>query len=385
MAAIDAGVDAVDVASAPMAGTTSQPSASALIAALEHTERDSGITLDAVTAMEPFWESVRLVYSPFESGLPGPTGRVYKHEIPGGQLSNLRQQAIALGLGNQFEKVEDMYAAANEILGRPTKVTPSSKVVGDLALHLVAVNADPMDFAENPQNYDIPDSVVGFMAGELGDLPGGWPEPFRTKVLQGKNLKFGVTEVSPTDLDALRGSSEIRRETLNRLLFAGPTADFRRFRDTYGNLDQIDTVDYLYGLEPGREHVVEMAKGIRLYFELEAIGTPDAKGFRTVMATMNGQLRPINVRDDKIQVSVASAEKADPSKLGHVAAPFSGTVTVQTVEGAHVEVGQAVASIEAMKMEATITASVAGIVRRIAMPRTQVVEAGDLILVVESE
>ena len=385
MAAIDAGVDAVDVASAPMAGTTSQPSASALIAALEHTERDSGITLDAVTAMEPFWESVRLVYSPFESGLPGPTGRVYKHEIPGGQLSNLRQQAISLGLGNQFEKVEDMYAAANEILGRPTKVTPSSKVVGDLALHLVAVNADPKDFAENPQNYDVPDSVVGFMAGELGDLPGGWPEPFRTKVLQGKNLKFGVTEVSPTDLDALRGSSEIRRETLNRLLFAGPTADFRRFRDTYGNLDQVDTVDYLYGLEPGREHVVEMAKGIRLYFELEAIGTPDAKGFRTVMATMNGQLRPINIRDNKIQVSVASAEKADPSKLGHVAAPFSGTVTVQTVEGAHVEVGQAVASIEAMKMEATITSSVAGIVRRIAMPRTQAVEAGDLILVVESE
>ncbi len=385
MAAIDAGVDAVDVASAPMAGTTSQPSASALIAALEHTERDSGITLDSVTAMEPYWESVRQVYSPFESGLPGPTGRVYKHEIPGGQLSNLRQQAIALGLGNQFEKVEDMYAAANEILGRPTKVTPSSKVVGDLALHLVAVNADPKDFAENPQNYDIPDSVVGFMAGELGDLPGGWPEPFRTKVLQGKNLKFGITEVSPSDLEALAGTSEVRRATLNRLLFAAPTAEFKRFRDTYGNLDQVDTVDYLYGLESGREHVVEIAKGVRLYVGLEAIGTPDAKGFRTVMATLNGQLRPINVRDAKIQVAVASAEKADPANLGHVAAPFSGTVTVQTVEGARVEVGQAVASIEAMKMEATITASVTGVVKRIALPKPQSVEAGDLILVIESE
>ncbi|MCX8529099.1 MAG: pyruvate carboxylase [Rhodoluna sp.] len=385
MAAIDAGVDAVDVASAPMGGTTSQPSASALIAALEHTPRDSGITLEAVTAMEPYWESVRQVYSPFESGLPGPTGRVYKHEIPGGQLSNLRQQAIALGLGNQFEKVEDMYAAANEILGRPTKVTPSSKVVGDLALHLVAVNADPKDFAENPQNYDVPDSVVGFMAGELGDLPGGWPEPFRSKVLQGKNLKFGITPVSAADLEALAGSPELRRATLNRLLFAGPTAEFRKFRDTYGNLDQVDTVDYLYGLEPGREHVVEMSKGIRLYVILEAIGTPDARGFRTVMATLNGQLRPINVRDTKIQVAVASAEKADPSNLGHVAAPFSGTVTVQTVEGAHVEVGQAVATIEAMKMEATITSSVAGVVKRIALTRPQSVEAGDLILVVESE
>jgi pyruvate carboxylase len=195
MAAIDAGVDAVDVASAPMAGTTSQPSASALVAALAHTPRDTGISLDQISALEPYWEAVRSVYAPFESGLPGPTGRVYKHEIPGGQLSNLRQQAIALGLGDHFEKVEDMYAAANEILGRPTKVTPSSKVVGDLALHLVAVNADPKDFAENPQNYDVPDSVVGFMAGELGDLPGGWPEPFRTKVLQGKQLKFGITPV----------------------------------------------------------------------------------------------------------------------------------------------------------------------------------------------
>ncbi|MCX6496806.1 MAG: pyruvate carboxylase, partial [Rhodoluna sp.] len=199
IAAIDAGVDAVDVASAPMAGTTSQPSASALVAALANTDRDSGISLDEMTALEPYWEAVRNAYAPFESGLSGPTGRVYKHEIPGGQLSNLRQQAIALGLGNQFERVEDMYAAANQILGRPPKVTPSSKVVGDLALHLVAVNADPADFAENPQNYDIPDSVIGFMAGELGDLPGGWPEPFRTKVLQGKSPKFGLTEVSAQD------------------------------------------------------------------------------------------------------------------------------------------------------------------------------------------
>ena len=386
MAAIDAGVDAVDVASAPMAGTTSQPSASALIAALAHTERDSGITLDSVTALEPYWESVRIVYSPFESGLPGPTGRVYKHEIPGGQLSNLRQQAIALGLGNQFEKVEDMYAAANVILGRPTKVTPSSKVVGDLALHLVAVGADPKDFAANPQNYDVPDSVIGFMAGELGDLPGGWPEPFRTKVLQGKTPKFGITAVSSEDLEKLNGDdARERRATLNRLLFAGPYADFLKSRDSYGNLDQVDTVDYLYGLEPGQEHVVQITKGIRLYVGLEAIGTPDPKGFRTVMATLNGQLRPINIRDRKISANVPQSEKADSKNLGHVAAPFQGVVTVQTVEGAHVEIGQAVATIEAMKMEATITASASGVVRRIAIGKTQAVDAGDLILVVESE
>ncbi len=386
MAAIDAGVDAVDVASAPMAGTTSQPSASALIAALAHTERDTQIPLQDVMALEPYWEAVRTVYSPFESGLPGPTGRVYKHEIPGGQLSNLRQQAIALGLGNQFEKVEDMYAAANEILGRPTKVTPSSKVVGDLALHLVAVGADPVDFAANPQNYDVPDSVVGFMAGELGDLPGGWPEPFRTKVLQGKQPKFGIKDVSADDLAALNSDdAKARRATLNRLLFPGPFSDFLKSRETYGNLDQVDTIDYLYGLEPGREHVVQISRGVRLYVGLEAIGTPDAKGYRTVMATLNGQLRPINIRDRKIVADVPLAEKADPSNTGHVAAPFQGVVTVQTVEGAHVEIGSPVATIEAMKMEATITASAAGVVRRIAIHKTQALEAGDLILVVEAE
>lgn len=386
MAAINVGVDAVDVASAPMAGTTSQPSASALVAALAHTNKDSGISLDAVAELEPYWEAVRNVYAPFESGLPGPTGRVYHHEIPGGQLSNLRQQAIALGLGDQFEKVENMYASANAILGRPTKVTPSSKVVGDLALHLVAVNADPADFAENPQNYDVPDSVIGFMAGELGDLPGGWPEPFRTKVLAGKSPKFGITPVSADDLAALQGSdAATRRSTLNRLLFPGPTADFQKSQDAFGNLDQIETVDYLYGLEQGVEHVVTLSRGVQIYVGLEAIGSPDAKGFRTVMATLNGQLRPINIRDRKIAVDTVQAEKADSSNLGHVAAPFAGVVTLQTVEGTHVEVGQPVATIEAMKMEATITASVAGIVRRLAVSKTQSVDAGDLILVVEAE
>ncbi|MBA4101935.1 MAG: pyruvate carboxylase, partial [Arthrobacter sp.] len=146
LAAVDAGVDAVDVASASLAGTTSQPSASALVAALAHTPRDTGLSLAAVSSLEPYWEAVRRVYAPFESGLPGPTGRVYQHEIPGGQLSNLRQQAMALGLGERFEAIEDMYTAADRILGRLVKVTPSSKVVGDLALHLVGLNADPADF-----------------------------------------------------------------------------------------------------------------------------------------------------------------------------------------------------------------------------------------------
>jgi pyruvate carboxylase len=380
LAASRAGADVVDVASAPMAGTTSQPSASALIAALAHTERDTGISLQAVSDLEPYWEAVRHAYKPFESGLPGPTGRVYKHEMPGGQLSNLRQQAIALGLADHFEKIEDLYAAANRILGRPTKVTPSSKAVGDLALALAAADADPDDFEQNPDKYDIPDSVIGFMAGELGDLPGGWPEPFRTKVLAGRTVKIGVTELSEAESADLGADSATRRRTLNRLLFAGPTAAFEQNRELYGDLSVVDTTDYLYGLQQGTEHIVEMSKGVRLYVGLEAIGEADDKGMRTVMTTLNGQLRPVFVRDRGIQVESKAAEKADPVRPGHVAAPFSGVVTLQVEEGATVAAGQAVASIEAMKMEAAITAGVAGTVKRLAIPKTQQVDAGDLLM-----
>jgi pyruvate carboxylase len=363
-----------------MAGTTSQPSASALVAALAHTERDTGISLQAVSDLEPYWEAVRHVYKPFESGLPGPTGRVYKHEIPGGQLSNLRQQAISLGLGDQFEKVEDLYAAANRILGRPPKVTPSSKVVGDLALALAAADADPDDFEENPQKYDIPDSVVGFMAGELGDLPGGWPEPFRTKVLKGRSVKIGVEELTAEDTADLDADSATRRRTLNRLLFPAPTKIFEQNRDMFGDLSVVDTTDYLYGLQQGQEHVIEMSKGVSLYVGLEAIGEADDKGMRTVMTTMNGQLRPVFVRDRGVSVQGKAAEKADPAKPGHIAAPFSGVVTLQVEEGQAIEAGQAVASIEAMKMEAAITSPVAGTVKRVAIPKTQQVDAGDLIV-----
>jgi pyruvate carboxylase len=382
LAASAAGADAVDAASAPLAGTTSQPSLSALVAALAHTERDTGLDLAAVADLEPYWEAVRGMYRPFESGLPGPTGRVYRHEIPGGQLSNLRQQAIALGLADDFELIEDMYAAANDILGRIPKVTPSSKVVGDLALHLAAVKADPAEFAANPQNYDIPDSVVGFMAGELGDLPGGWPEPFRTSVLAGRDVKIGVAPVSDADRSALQGTSGERRDALNRLLFPAPTRQFAQVREVFGDVSLLDTADYLYGLVAGDEHVVEIERGVRLYVGLEAIGEPDAKGMRTVMTTLNGQLRPVFVRDRSIVVETRQAEKADTSRPGQVAAPFSGVVTLKCTVGDTVAAGQAVASIEAMKMEAGITAPVDGVVERLAIGGTQQVEAGDLLVVI---
>ncbi|MGC5221877.1 pyruvate carboxylase [Micromonospora sp. DT81.3] len=382
LAASAAGADAVDAAAAPMSGTTSQPSLSSLVAALSHTERDTGLDLDAVSDLEPYWEAVRHLYRPFESGLPGPTGRVYRHEIPGGQLSNLRQQAIALGLSEDFELIEDMYAAADRILGRVPKVTPSSKVVGDLALHLAAVKADPADFEANPEKYDVPDSVVGFMAGELGDLPGGWPEPFRTKVLAGRDVKIGVTPLTDADTAGLAGDAASRRGTLNRLLFPAPTKSYEAVREAFGDLSVLDTVDYLYGLAEGTEHVVEIERGVRLFVGLEAIGAADDKGMRTVMTTLNGQLRPVFVRDRSIQVDVREAEKADTSKPGQVAAPFSGVVTLKVDVGDVVVAGQPVASIEAMKMEAAITAPVPGVVERLALGATQQVDAGDLLVVI---
>jgi pyruvate carboxylase len=323
------------------------------------------------------------VYAPFESGLAGPTGRVYKHEIPGGQLSNLRQQAIALGLGDRFEQVDDWYAEANRILGRPTKVTPSSKVVGDLALQLAATNADPADFEENPDKYDIPDSVIGFMAGELGDLPGGWPQPFRSQVPKGRQVKIGVEPLTAEDAAALQGDPLTRRAALNRLLFPAPTRQFDEVRDQYGDVSILDTLDYLYGLRAGVEHTVQIGPGVNLFVGLEAIGEADDKGMRTVMTTLNGQLRPVFVRDRSIAVQTASAEKADSSKPGHVAAPFSGVVSLKIAVGETVEAGQPVATIEAMKMEAAITSPVAGTVTRLAIPATQQVDAGDLLVVVE--
>jgi pyruvate carboxylase len=380
MAAIEAGVDAVDVATASMAGTTSQPSMSALVAALAHTERAPDLKLRDVTDLEPYWAAVRQVYHPFESGLSSPTGRVYDHEIPGGQLSNLRQQAIALGLADKFERIEELYAAADRILGRLVKVTPSSKVVGDLALHLVAAGADAAEFAAHPERFDIPDSVIGFLSGELGDPPGGWPEPFRTAALAGRQVGTRQVELGEQDL---RDLAEQPRPTLNRLLFPAPTKEFEQIRATYGDIGVLDTADYLFGLEPGAEHVVELERGVRLLAGLEAVGAADERGIRTVMCTLNGQLRPIQVRDRSIKVAVHQAERANPDDPGHIAAPFAGVISLRTKVGDTVEAGQVIATIEAMKMEASVTTPIGGQVVRVATAAVQQVEGGDLLLVVQ--
>ncbi|MFV8050692.1 pyruvate carboxylase [Mycobacterium sp. 48b] len=382
VAAWNAGADAVDGAAAPLAGTTSQPSLSSIVAAAAHSQFDTGLSLDAVCDLEPYWEALRRVYAPFESGLPAPTGRVYTHEIPGGQLSNLRQQAIALGLGDRFEDIEANYAAADRMLGRLVKVTPSSKVVGDLALSFVGAGIRAEEFAQDPARYDIPDSVIGFLRGELGDPAGGWPEPLRTKALEGRGAVRPVQDLSAEDETLLAAPGPKRQQALNRLLFPGPTAEFEAHRDEYGDTSRLSANQFFYGLRHGEEHRVKLDPGVELLIGLEAISEADERGMRTVMCILNGQLRPIVVRDRSIASEVPVAEKADRNNSAHVGAPFAGVVSVNVVEGQVVEAGQSIATIEAMKMEAAITAPESGTVNRIAVAQTAQVEGGDLLVVV---
>ncbi|MDH6197246.1 pyruvate carboxylase [Mycobacterium frederiksbergense] len=385
LAAWQAGASAVDGAAAPLAGTTSQPALSSIVAAAAHTEYDTGLSLANVCDLEPYWEALRKVYAPFDvaaSGPPAPTGRVYTHEIPGGQLSNLRQQAIALGLGDRFEEIEANYAAADRVLGRLVKVTPSSKVVGDLALALVGAGVSAQEFAADPARYDIPDSVIGFLRGELGDPPGGWPEPLRTKALEGRGPAKPIQELSAEDETLLAAPGPKRQAALNRLLFPGPTKEFEAHRETYGDTSSLSANQFFYGLRYGEEHRVELERGVQLLIGLEAVSDADERGMRTVMCILNGQLRPITVRDRSIASEVPAAEKADRNNPDHVAAPFAGVVTVGVTAGDTVEAGATIATIEAMKMEAAITAPKAGTVQRVAVSTTAQVEGGDLLVVV---
>ncbi|MBU9765849.1 pyruvate carboxylase [Mycobacterium sp. TNTM28] len=385
VAAWHAGADAVDGAAAPLAGTTSQPSLSSIVAAAAHSRFDTGLSLEAVCDLEPYWEALRRVYAPFDvatSGAVSPTGRVYTHEIPGGQLSNLRQQAQALGLGDRFEDIEANYAAADRMLGRLVKVTPSSKVVGDLALAMVGAGIAAEDFAADPARYDIPDSVIGFLCGELGEPAGGWPEPLRTKALEGRGRPRRTAELSAEDEVLLDSPGPKRQATLNRLLFPGPAAEFEAHRDEYGDTSRLSANQFFYGLRHGEEHRVTLEPGVELLIGLEAISEPDERGMRTVMCILNGQLRPIVVRDSSIASEIPVAEKADRTNPAHIGAPFAGVVVVTAAEGDAVEAGQVIGTIEAMKMEAAITAPASGNVTRVAVAQTAQVEGGDLLVVI---
>ena len=389
LAALEAGVDAVDGAAAPLSGMTSQPSLSAIVAVTDHTERETGISLDALGDLEPYWEAVRTLYAPFEAGLRSPTGTVYRHEIPGGQLSNLRQQAIEMGLGNRFEEIERLYARCDELLGRLVKVTPTSKVVGDLALYLISGDIDPDDLEEDPASQDLPDSVLGFLRGELGEPPGGWPEPFRSRALSDRETDddSGDDELSEEDRDALPtggGVNSERRSTLNRLLLPGPAAEKAEADEKYGNVSVVPTKAFLYGLETGEELAVDLEPGVRLYVSLETVMEPDERGIRTLLVSLNGQSRPVDAQDRSREPEVPAHEKADPDEPGHVAAPMMGAVTLSVEEGEEVEEGRQIGTMEAMKMESSIGAPVSGTVERLVVQSGANVESGDLLLVIQT-
>ncbi len=380
LAAAEAGVDAVDGAAAPLAGMTSQPSLAAIVAATDGTQRATGLSLEALNALEPYWQAVRRLYAPFEMGLDAPTGTVYRHEIPGGQLSNLRAQAQALGLGDRFEEVEELYAAADRILGRPVKVTPSSKVVGDLALALAGAGADPAELEAHPERFDLPASVIGFLAGELGTPAGGFQEPFRSRALEGRAWSPPAAGLTAEQEAALAGPD--RRAALSELLFPGPAEEQHEATERHGDVSVLPTRLFLHGLERGREEVVDLAPGVRLILELETVGEPDGRGIRTVLVRVNGQLRPFDVHDLSAAAAEPAAEQADPRNPGHVAAPYAGAVTVAVSPGDEVEAGQPLATIEAMKMESAIGAPVAGTVERLAVQPVAQVQPGDLLLVI---
>jgi pyruvate carboxylase len=381
LAAAQAGVDALDGAAAPFAGVTSQPSLSAIIAALAGTERAPELSLDAVLALEPYWEAVRALYAPYESGLPAPTGRVYRHEIPGGQLSNLRQQAAAIGIGDRFEEVEAAYERANALLGHIIKVTPTSKVVGDLAIFAVSAGIDLDELERDPAHFDLPDSVLDFLRGALGQPPAGFPQPFTERALSGRPEPEAAPELAPETRAALADNGRPRQQALSEILFPGPLRDYLTAQESFGDVSLLPTAAFFYGLDEGTALPVDLAPGVRIIFELEAVGEPDDSGMRTVMARVNGQLRPLDVRDRQVEVDIAEIERADPANPGHVAAPVIGAVMPQVDVGDEVSAGEPVAVIEAMKMESTITAPISGRVERVAVASGTRVERGDLLVV----
>jgi len=383
LAAVEAGVDAVDGAAAPLSGMTSQPSLSAIVAATDHTERATGLSIDALGDLEPYWEAVRTLYAPFEAGLRSPTGNVYRHEIPGGQLSNLRQQALSMGLGNRFEEVERLYARCDALLGRLVKVTPTSKVVGDLALYLLSAGIEPDELSADPDAYDLPDSVIGFLRGDLGEPPGGWPEPFRSRALAERGDPPSDEQLSGEDREALAGNGSERRAVLNRLLLPGPSEEQASAKERYGDVSVVPTRAFLYGLSTDEELTVDLEPGVRLYVELEAVTEADDRGIRTLMMTLNGQPRPIDAQDRSLEPEVPVHEKANSDNAGELAASMSGVVTLSVEEGESISAGQQVGTIEAMKMESAIRAPLDGSVERLGVSSGTNVEPGDLLLVLE--
>lgn len=392
--AVRAGVDIVDVALSSMAGMTSQPSLNTLYYALEHTERKPNIDIQSAEALSSYWEDVRKFYQDFESGMVSPHTEIYEHEMPGGQYSNLQQQAKAVGLGHRWGEVKAMYRRVNHLFGDIVKVTPSSKVVGDMALFMVQNDLDEEKVLERGHMIDFPDSVIEFFSGHLGQPYGGFPKKLQDVILKGREpltvrpgelLEDVDFEKLEEELSNELGSEEVTSyDVISYALYPKVFLDYANKYDQFANISVLDTPTFFYGMRIGEEIEVEIEKGKTLFVKLVSIGQAQKDGTRIVYFELNGQPREIVVRDENIQSTVSVRAKADPKNKNHIGATMPGTVIkVITEENLQVEKGDQLLITEAMKMETTVQAPFAGTIKKIHVAAGDAIEPGDLLIEIE--
>jgi pyruvate carboxylase len=388
------GVDVADAALASMSGTTSQPNLNSIVAALNNTDRSTGLSVDKLNQASDYWQVVRTYYSPFDSAPKSGTAEVYLHEMPGGQYTNLLEQAEAMGLGPRWREVAQTYADVNMAMGDIVKVTPSSKVVGDLAIWLVSNNMTVQQLlAVGPNhNLTLPNSVADMIDGSLGEPEGGWPEPIVQVVLKGRKPVVGrpgerLQPVDlPTELEKLRteyGPQINDCDLMSYLMYPKVFQDFEASQTKYSDVSVLPTPVFFYGMKPGQEITVEIESGKTLVIKLLTVGDATASGERPVVFELNGQPRETLVRDRSAKATVALREKVDSANKGQVGAPIPGAVTSILVK-----VGDTVAKddqllvMEAMKMQTTVYAPIAGKVQRITAAPGESVESRDLLIVI---
>ena len=393
--ASDAGVDVADAAIGPMSGTTSQPNLNSIVAALAHTARKTGLDSEALDRCADYWEVVRTWYEPFDAAPKSGTAEVYLHEMPGGQYTNLKAQAAAMGLAERWPEVARTYADVNMAFGDIIKVTPSSKVVGDLALFLVShgVTVQEMEDMGPDHNLNIPNSVVDMFMGSLGQPPGGWPRKIKQVILRGKKPNRGRpgAKLKPVDFkqESARLEKKLRRapsraDLLSYLLYPKVFLEFDDACRKYSELEVLPTPQFFYGVEQGEECAIDIEPGKRLIVKFLTVSEPHEDGTRTVFFELNGQPRAVRVRDQSLEAKSKPNPKADPNHPGHVGAPIPGVVTSIAAELNHpVRKGDKLLMMEAMKMQTTVYAPVAGKVIQKLVSVGQNVEPKDLLVVIE--
>jgi pyruvate carboxylase len=388
--AAEEGVSIVDTAMAPMAGMTSQPSLHSLVEAMRFQPRDTGLGDAPLQDVADYWGAVRALYAPFETGQVAPQSDVYANEMPGGQYTNLYAQAASLGLAERWRDVCKMYAAVNDMFGDIVKVTPSSKVVGDMALFMVGNNLSPADVLDGPRELAFPESVIEFLEGRLGEPPGGFPEKLRKRVLRGRTPIQGRPGASlpPADFAATKTTLERQlgrvvddQEVVTYLLYPRVFPEFAAHEAKYSDTSVLPTPIFFYGMEPGEETSIDIERGKTLILKFLTVGEAHNDGTRTVFFELNGQPREVVVPDRELSAQTATRRKAESGNPLHVGAPMPGLVVrVAVAVGESIAVGQKLLMLEAMKMETTVYAERAGTVAEVLAKAGTQVEAGDLLI-----